>query len=453
MNKHLSNSIRVALYIVTCVILVVSPCISTAGILTRDRAVGGIVVDVEGVLEKHKIVHPVIKRRQVIEKLQEIPEELNHAVELRKVSLKRLQSAIEDAIRDNSGVLPHDTYFLGGLQRIRYILIYPERNDIVLAGDGDGWSVDEQSNIVGSTTGLPVMRLDDLLVAFRAVFQGREESISCSIDPEKEGLVHLQEFLSKQRQFHPRVIPAIERALGPQRITLTGISPSTHFARVMVAADHRMKRIAMDLDPSPVKELTSFLDLVKSARSLKDMMPRWWLACDYEPLSRSEDGLAWEIRGRGVKCLTQQAVLSPDGVIEDTKQNHHAAEKWAEMMTVQYDRLCEKEIVFAQLRNLMDLCIVAALIEREGLADRAHCDLSLLTDTNSPLLVETWNSPQTVTSQVSVVKRNRDYIITASGGVEIDPWSVVRNSKINAAVHAVRDKARNDSGTSTWWWH
>ena len=39
------------------------------------------------------------------------------------------------------------------------------------------------------------------------------------------------------------------------------------------------------------------------------MMPRWWLACDYEPLARSEDGLAWELRGNGVQAKTEDSLV------------------------------------------------------------------------------------------------------------------------------------------------
>ena len=38
----------------------------------------------------------------------------------------------------------------------------------MLVGPGEGWKVDGTGNVVGVTTGLPVMLLDDLLVALRS---------------------------------------------------------------------------------------------------------------------------------------------------------------------------------------------------------------------------------------------------------------------------------------------
>jgi len=51
---------------------------------------------------------------------------------------------------------------------------YPEQQDIVLAGPGEGWKITEQGAVVGRTNGLPMLTLDDLLVAFRTTQQARQ---------------------------------------------------------------------------------------------------------------------------------------------------------------------------------------------------------------------------------------------------------------------------------------
>src|SRR4029453_19321280 len=95
------------------------------------------------------------------------------------------------------------------------------------------------------------------------------------------------------------------------------------------------------------------------------LRPRWWLACDYEPLGRSEDGLAFELRGRGVKCLTEEEVVAAGGRREGTGKINPAAQKWADTMTSHYDELSAKETAFGELRNVMDMCVIAALIAKE----------------------------------------------------------------------------------------
>ena len=58
----------------------------------------------------------------------------------------------------------------------------------------------------------------------------------------------------------------MEEAVGPQTITVTGVPATSHFARVIVAADFRMKRLAMNFEPAPVDGMPSFLTMLKRPR-------------------------------------------------------------------------------------------------------------------------------------------------------------------------------------------
>ena len=54
----------------------------------------------------------------------------------------------------------------------------------------------------------------------------------------------------------------IESALGRQQVTVSGVPSSSHFAAVLVAADYRMKRLAMAFRiQSRVKVPASFLSM------------------------------------------------------------------------------------------------------------------------------------------------------------------------------------------------
>ena len=416
-----------------------------------SSAVGGVIVDANGVLRKNP-QHDLLLRRDALLDLNLVPDGLDQTVQLRRVSLRRLQAAIDDSLRNNNEILPLDIQFLGGLQRIQYILVYPEEHDIVLAGPGEGWTIDDHGFVVGTTTGQPVIRLDDLLTAFRTVTEARTVGISCSINPRQEGLQQMQRLVASQKSFQTGIVSAIERALGPQTISITGVPASSNLALTLVAADYRMKRIAMGLDDSPIKSLPSYLSLVKSARAVKNMMPRWWLACDYAPLARGEGGLAWEIREPGVKCLTEPSFLDENGTVQKSRSRGHAAERWAEMMTTAYDELAQHDLIFTQLRNTMDLCVVAALIQQEGLLEQADFSLSLLTEPDGPLLLHKKNSPQTVASQASVVRRGRHYIIAASGGVEINSWGIASQFHASEQVEQLRLQAARGASESNWWW-
>jgi hypothetical protein len=293
---------------------------------------------------------------------------------------------------------------------------------------------------VGVTTGRPVIQLDDLLVALRSVDQARTEGISCSIDPTEEGLARLNKLFRELKVFNANVPDRVEEVLGPQKITLTGVPESSHFARVMVAADYRMKRYAMKLEEAPVRGLTSFVDMTRGG---KNMMPRWWLACNYEAVARTEDGLAWQLRGAGVKAETE----NPDGKVDPT------AQKWADLMTEKYDELSVKDPVFGELRNLMDMCVIAALIKKEGLLEKASLSLPLLTDSNSDLMIDSWNPPKQVATQASATKKGRNWVITASGGVLVESWQVADKSVMDEATGKVRGQAARPADARHWWWN
>ena len=91
----------------------------------------------------------------------------------------------------------------------------------------------------------------------------------------------------------------------------------------MVAADFRMKRLAMNFVQAPIADMPSFLHLAKAGRSgLSNMLPRWWLAPKAEPVLADPDGLAWELRGLTVQCKTEEDFLAADGGRKRTGGHH-----------------------------------------------------------------------------------------------------------------------------------
>lgn len=415
----------------------------------RARAVGGVNINAEGIVVETTPTFREELRREMAKDLKEILPGMQPPVEIRKISLRGLDRALAGAMDRNMGVVPDELKYLGGLQRIQYIFVYPEHSDIVLAGPAEGWKVDQDGNVVGQTTGRPVLHLDDLLVALRTVQAARTEGISCSIDPTAEGRQRLDAFLQRQRQFTPAVVPNIEQVLGMQKVSLTGVPQNTRFARMMVAADYRMKRIAMKLEPSPVPGLPSYLDLIRTAGG--NMTPRWWMACNYDAVRRSEDNLAWELRGQGVKTLTEDEFVAEDGTVVPAGRTSPAAEHWAKLMTEKFDALANAEPVFGDLRNLMDLCVAAAVIEKYELLSVAGCELPFLLQTEGGATLESWNAPKSVATQCSFVKRGRNYIITASGGVQIESWQVASQTEVNPQIGETRK--RSASSMSSWWWN
>ncbi len=419
-----------------------------------NRAVGGVLIDQRGILENATTDLLGELRAARAKSLQAAPAaELNRFTELRKISLKKLDAQLQRHAKSGEK-LPDEVRFLAGLQQIRYIFVDPDNRDIILAGPAEGWKLDAKGNLVGATTGRPVLLLDDLLVALRSAERALRETVSCSIDPTPDGLNRLRAHVAKlERMGDPQQIAAgIEQALGPQRITVTGVPPDSHFARTLVAADYRMKRLGMNFEPAPIKGLPSYLHLLDaSGRGLSAAMPRWWLAPEYQALLRDAEGLTWELRGSAVKVMAEEDMFAPGGQRTATGKAGRAAAQWAENMTRHYDQLALAEPVFAQLRGCTDLAVVGALIVHENLLAKAGCELPTMLDPDV-LPTPRLPAPQQVPSKVSMLKKNDRWVISASGGVKIDLRTIIKKVELAEKLETVRKEAQL-AVHHDWWWN
>ena len=113
----------------------------------------GVYVDALGV------IHPVVEKDA--DRLSRLRQSVTHAAAsghvrqaspLRKISLTRLEREIQ--LRQAAGrPLDDEMHVLAGLQRIRYVFVYPDTGDIVLAGPAGDWTLDRENRIVGRRLG------------------------------------------------------------------------------------------------------------------------------------------------------------------------------------------------------------------------------------------------------------------------------------------------------------
>ena len=443
-----------AVFLLAAAVVLVSPDPVRAQFANNgliQQPVGGISIKSDGLIENAGVDANIVAQRARL--LKKAPADLNAAVSLRKVSLRGLEEAIEESLKTGKA-LSEETCFLAGLQDIRYVFVYPEQKDIVLVGSGEGWRIDAQGNIVGITTGKPVLLLDDLLTALRTAESSARTGISCSIDPTHQGIQQLRAHAATLKTIGDADATGagIEEALGRQMVTFTGVPTTSHFANVLVAADYRMKRLAMNFEPSPVHGMPSFLHMYKAGRAgMSNIMQRWWLEPKYESVLRSPDGLAWEFNGASVKCMTEEDFATVNGGREHTGKPNAVAQKWADNMTKHYDELAIAAPVFGDLRNCMQLALVGALVAHERLADKAGCNLPVLTQESALKTIEL-PAPTQVDSRVSMIKQGRNWVISASGGVSIRPGAIVSQARESSAPAEARAKARA-AGKSTWYWN
>ncbi len=166
-------------------------------------------------------------------------------------------------------------------------------------------------------------------------------------------------------------------------------------------------------------------------------MPRWWLAPSYEPIARSPHGLAFELRGSADVAMTQE---NADPL----------AKKWAQLLTDKYESLSAVRPIFAELRNCMDLAVIAALIVRENLPAKAGYDMPLLMN---PKQVQParYHVPKTLASRASYFKKGRDWVISVSGGVEINSWAFLKDIEESKTL-ATKPELPVGQAATRWWW-
>jgi uncharacterized protein DUF1598 len=437
---------------------------SGGGNTVGGGSTSGVAVDADGVLRRLTVNDPTgeLTSKRLQEARVQLDSEIGRPSQLRKVSLTRLIRLANQAIRAGDG--PDEAMkHLAGLTRIEYIFYYPETKDIVLAGPAEGWGESLAGRMVGVETGVPVLQLQDLVVALRSFAPGGKDHpfVYCSIDPTQDGLARMQQFLSQVgRQISGRrdtqfIVKGLRESLGLQVITVGGVSASTHFAQILVEADYRMKLIGIGLEQPPVR-IMSFVAQANPASISRNALQRWYFVPDYERVKVSEDYHAAQFVGNGVKLVGENEVVNPDGSRLQSKRQSRASFKFTQSFTKNYQQLAQRAPVYAQLRNCIDLLIAAAYVQKYDLYSKADLDLGALGD-ESQYPVETYNAPKQVASAVNSMWKGNRLMTPIGGGVEIRPGLALDSSNLSTDYEGTLQESYEANDLSTlstdkWWW-
>jgi hypothetical protein len=424
----------------------------------------GVAVDADGVLRRltRGDAQGLLARERAQQALAMLDSDIAKRSPLRKVSLTRLARLIKKSIEEGHG--PDEAMkHLAGLTRIKYTFYYPETQDIVIAGPAEGWMEDLAGRPVGVETGQPVLELQDLIVAMRTFPPGKASKpvVYCSIDATEEGLARMQQFLSQvgssfqggiDEQF---IVNGLRESLGLQVITVGGVPASTHFAQVMVEADYRMKLIGIGLE-EPAADIRSYISLANFATMARNAMVRWWFVPDYQRIRVSEDGLAAEFVGNGVKLVGEDEVVGKDGSRRQAGSQNRASQRFTEGFTNKYGQLSDRDPVYAQLRNCIDMLVVAALMQKNDFYGQAGWDLSVLGEEKT-YPVETYNAPKQVASAVNSIWKGSRLATPVGGGVQVRATKILESENLLAdekgEVAAAREAVSlSDLPADKWWW-
>ena len=383
---------------------------------------------------------------------------------LRKISLNRLERELQ--LRHAAGLPPDETMkLLAGLQRIKYVLLYPETGNLVIAGPAGDWKQDFEGRWIDAEKERPLVQLDDLVVAFRNAY-GQEGKFGCSINPTKPGLAAAQQVndrwakmggikSSSQRE---DFLEELRAGLGQQDIVVYGIDPQTRAARVLVEADYRMKLVGMGLEEGTLG-VTSYLKALDPKRDDLNNLSvlRWWFTLNYDALRATEARDGFELRGPGVKVLSENEMLSAQGDRIHTGKSSEANSEFAASFTKQFEILAAKYPIYGELRNVFDLALVAAVVRSHNLPEKINWHLTHFgpDGTYEP---ELDFAPTKVDSVINHrIIDGKHLVAGVSGGVTVDARSLATVSAVKTDDYGLLKSERAASHPKQlprhgWWW-
>jgi Protein of unknown function (DUF1598) len=430
---------------------------------------GGVFVDPQGVLRQRLKENPLGRLTELRQVSASRDADANSGLRrysaLRKVSLTRLERQVQ--LLAAQGRRPSiDMQTLAGLQRIKYVLVYPEQGELVLAGPAGDWKFDAEGRLVGRDLNRPVLRLDDLVVVLRRIMSSPNATFGCSITPTQIALANVNAFLAESGQapLKPRQLDQwlgqLREKLGRQEIEIDGIDPGNRAGRVIVEADYRMKLVGMGLEEGML-DVPSYLDMVQIPAG-KAPPPvevlRWWFTLKYDGVIASPARDAFELHGQGVQVLSENELLTAAGEQVHTGNSEPLNEQFAHNFTKHFEQMAVKYPIYAELQNLCDIALVGAILRSEQLPDKVHWHMLYFLDPKRYVVPQS-AAPKTVETVMNYrVVNGENILVGVSGGVRIDPSKFVTPAAMKTddygllkATHSVA-MPKNDPSRERWWW-
>ena len=397
-------------------------------------------------------------------RVADLHEDMARQSRMRLISLPRLEQAVAARLREGKPI-PETMRRLAGLSRIQYVFVYPDSNELVIAGPAEGWKYDDNGRPVSREAGTPMFDLDDLVTVLRTFSPGGQSIFGCSINPREANLQSVKSFAEASNAAGPlrpgqltKWLKELHTRLGLQDVQVYGVPANSRVAQVLVEADYKMKLIGIDKLDSGVN-IPSYFDLLKSsgntgAASMDAL--RWWLTMKYGAIDHSPDRQSFEIRGSSVLCQSELQFVTSQGQHVAKGATEPTNQLFAQTFTKKYAELAKHDPVFADLQNLFDLGMAAALCQQEHLYERAHWKLGVFA-ANGEYQVAEVAAPKVVDSVINHrVYNGKDIVVQVAGGVRVDLLSVVKDKSLaneSDTLSAISDKGKlPELPADRWWW-
>jgi hypothetical protein len=170
----------------------------------------------------------------------------------------------------------------------------------------------------------------------------------------------------------------------------------------------------------------------------------------------SEDALAMQLDGEGVKLVGENEVVAKDGSRSRAGRANRASDAFVKAFTKVYPKLAEQAPVYAQLRNCIDLAVAAAFIQHQDYYDLAKWSPDAFASEQT-IATETLNPPQQVESAVNSIWKGNTLVMPIGGGVQMRPTEAVEAANLLEDEKSSVKQARaaidlSKLAPDQWWW-
>lgn len=224
----------------------------------------------------------------------------------------------------------------------------------------------------------PLLRVDDFAVAYQNVTSNRQRP-ACSIDPRQGTMKQLTDLM---RSIMSSPAPSASKAsrkeferlaCSPQDVSVFGVDPATHLAKVMVDTDYHLKTVVNGAERiEGIKSLSEILieeaerQVRKSGRLAVPMQVgvRFWFNSGDAPY-RTDGKLFLICRCPVVLRTEEEAITASGGRVQLGRPNPHA-KQFADALTTGYKAIAKLKPRYRELENVYRFVAVADLLSTEA---------------------------------------------------------------------------------------
>jgi hypothetical protein len=184
---------------------------------------------------------------------------------------------------------------------------------------------------------------------------------------------------------------------------------------------------------------------------------RWWFTAHYDAVATSHDRDIFELRGQGVRVLSENQMLTTEGRRVATGQSDALNGEFAHRFTQEFESLARMYPIYAELQNVFDLALAASLIKTHRLTDRAGWHMTHF-GADGAYAVDRAAPPAKVESVINhrVVRRTQ-IVAAVSGGVRVDVERLAAEESLREDRTSLLKSERSkrlpeEIDRRQWWW-